>query len=105
MAWTVLYAASAAKAIRKLDPGVQGRVKAALAALAEDPFRGKPLQLTLTGLRSWRTGDYRIIYRIALERIEVAVVAVGHRRQIYDRLRQLVQEAPGAYPHVHRKGK
>ena len=97
MAWTVLYAASAAKAIRKLDPGVRRRVKAAIEALSEDPFRGKPLQLTLKGLRSWRTGDYRIIYRIVQERIEVAVVSAGHRRQIYDRLRQLVQESPGSY--------
>jgi mRNA interferase RelE/StbE len=47
----------------------------------------------LRGLRSWRTGDYRIVYRIAQNQIEVAVVAVGHRRQVYDRLRQLVQES------------
>ena len=97
MAWTVHYAASAAKSIRKLDPGVRRRVKAAVEALAEDPLRGKPLQLTLKGLRSWRTGDYRIIYRLAQDRIEVAIVAAGHRREIYDRLRQLVQESPGNY--------
>lgn len=97
MAWTVLYAASAAKSIRKLDPGTRERVRVAVDALASDPERGKPLQLTLKGLRSWRAGDFRIIYRTYRERIEVLVVAVGHRRDVYDRLRDLVQDFPAAY--------
>jgi mRNA interferase RelE/StbE len=53
----------------------------------EDPLRGKPLQLALKGLRSWRTGDFRIVYRVVEERLEVLVVAVGHWRDVYDRLR------------------
>lgn len=88
MSWTIRYAASAAKAIRKLDPQVQRRIRAAVETLAEDPERGKPLQLTLRGLRSLRTGDYRIIYRTVSDRLEVLVVAVGHRREVYDRLRE-----------------
>lgn len=86
MAWTIQYTANAARAIRSLDAQVQRRVRAALEALREDPLRGKPLQLTLKGLRSLRTGDYRIIYRVVQERIEILVVAVGHRREVYDRL-------------------
>jgi mRNA interferase RelE/StbE len=46
------------------------------------------LQLTLQGVRSLRTGDYRIIYRTVADRLEVLVVAVGHRREVYDRLRE-----------------
>ncbi len=87
MAWTVSYTPSAARAIRRLDPQVRARVRAAVEVLAGDPHRGKPLQLTLHGLRSWRTGDWRIVYRVAEERVEVLVVAVGHRREVYDRLR------------------
>jgi mRNA interferase RelE/StbE len=87
VAWTILYSASAARAIRKLDPQVQRRVRAAVRALADEPLRGKPLQLSLKGLRSWRTGDYRIVYRVVAERIEIVVVAVGHRREIYDQVR------------------
>jgi hypothetical protein len=56
----------------------------------EEPERGKPLQLTLKGLRSWRTGDFRIVYRIVEQTIEILVVAVGHRREVYDRLRERV---------------
>ena len=97
MAWIVRYSASAAKAIRKLDPSLRPRLRAAVEAIAEDPHRGKPLQLTLRGLRSWRTGDYRIVYRVTEEALEVLVIAVGHRREVYDRLRELVQEFPATY--------
>ena len=87
MTWTILYTPSAARSIRKLDPEIRRRVRSALSTLAEEPERGKPLQLTLKGLRSWRTGDYRIIYRVIEDRIEILVVTVGHRREVYDRLR------------------
>lgn len=85
--WTIRYTQSAATAIRRLDPGVRARVRAALRTLAEEPLRGKPLQLTLRGLRSWRTGDWRIVYRIVEDRIEILVVGIGHRREVYDLLR------------------
>lgn len=91
MRWTLRYAASAARALRKLDPQVQRRLKAALEELANDPERGKPLQLTLRGLRSWRTGDYRIVYRIVADRIEILVLAVGHRREVYERIRRILE--------------
>ncbi len=90
MTWTLRYAASAARALRKLDPQIQRRIRTALGQLAEDPERGKPLQLTLRGLRSWRTGDFRIVYRVVENRIEILVLAIGHRREVYDRLRQRV---------------
>jgi mRNA interferase RelE/StbE len=89
--WTLVYAASAVRSLRKLDPQVQRRIKAALEELAETPERGKPLQMTLEGLRSWRTGDFRIVYRVLGERIEVLVLAIGHRRDVYERVRRLVE--------------
>jgi mRNA interferase RelE/StbE len=70
---------------------VRRRIKAALEELAEDPERGKPLQMTLRGLRSWRTGDFRIVYRIVTDRIEILVLAVGHRRDVYERVRRLLE--------------
>jgi len=86
--WTVSYTQTAAKAIRMLDPQVRSKVRAAIDRLVEDPSRGKPLQLTLRGLRSWRTGDWRIVYRATHEKLEILVVAVGHRREVYDRIRE-----------------
>jgi mRNA interferase RelE/StbE len=91
LSWAVRYTETAAKAIKKLDPTVGERVRAAIDALREDPHRGKPLQLTLKGLYSWRTGDWRIVYRIKAARIEILVVTVGHRREVYTRLRSLLR--------------
>ena len=90
MTWELRYTRTAARAIRKLDSHVKARVRAALDALREDPQRGKPLQLTLKGLYSWRTGDWRIVYRIEAERIEILVITVGHRREVYERVRELL---------------
>jgi mRNA interferase RelE/StbE len=90
LTWTVRYTETAAKAIRKLDPQIKARVRAAVDALREDPHRGKPLQLTLKGLYSWRTGDWRIVYRIEARKIAILVVTVGHRREVYDRVRSLL---------------
>ena len=90
MTWTLVYAARAARAIKRLDPAIRRRLFAALGKLREDPERGKPLQLTLKGLRSWRSGDYRIVYRVVESRIEILVVAVGHRRDVYERLQKML---------------
>jgi mRNA interferase RelE/StbE len=84
--WSVSYSKSAAKAICGLDPQVRSKVETAIEKLTEEPTRGKPLQLTLRGLRSWRTGDWRIVYRATHEKLEILVIAVGHRRDVYDRL-------------------
>lgn len=91
MTWNLVYAASAARAIKRLDPAVRRRLLAALLKLRADPERGKPLQLALKRLRSWRTADYRIVYRLVESRIEILVVAVGHRRDVYTRLKKMLE--------------
>ena len=88
MTWTLVYATSAARAIKRLDPTIRRRMLVALLTLRENPERGKPLQFALRGLRSWRTRDHRIVYRIVESRIEILVVAVGHRRDVYERLKK-----------------
>ena len=90
MTWEVVYTLTAKAAIRKLDPGTRNRVRAAVDELSKDPLQGKPLSFTLKGLRSWRTGDWRIIYRAEAEKVVVVVVTVGHRRDVYERVRRLL---------------
>ena len=90
MTWEVVYTLTAKAAIRKLDPGTRNRVRGAVDELAKDPLQGKSLSFTLKGLRSWRTGDWRIIYRAEAERVVVVVVTVGHRRDVYERVRRLL---------------
>lgn len=90
MTWEVVYTLTAKAAIRKLDPGTRNKVRAAVDELSKDPLQGKPLSFTLKGLRSWRTGDWRIIYKAEAERVVVVVVTVGHRRDVYEKVRRLL---------------
>ena len=53
--------------------------------LAGDPMAGKPLKGELRGLRSYRVGDYRALYRVLPERGWVLVTHVGNRREVYRR--------------------
>lgn len=55
----------------------------ALQVIVDSPGRGKPLKEELAGLRSYRLGRYRIVYRAAEDR-SVEIVAIGPRRHIYE---------------------
>jgi mRNA interferase RelE/StbE len=44
-------------------------------------FFGKPLQFSLTGLRSMRVGDYRVIFQI--KKKEVFVILIAHQSVVY----------------------
>lgn len=90
MTWEVVYTLTAKAAIGKLDPGTRNKVRAAVEELSKDPLQGKPLSFTLKGLRSWRTGDWRIIYRAEAQKILIVVVTVGHRRDVYEKVRRLL---------------
>lgn len=79
----VVFVSSAAKDCRKLDETILPRVRSALEALADDPLAGKPLQGPYKGLRSFRVGEYRIVYRPDSASRSVVVYAIGHRRDIY----------------------
>ena len=87
MSWRVEYAQEAVKALRKLDPQIRRRVRKAVEALQEDPLRGKPLQFELKGLRSWRTGDYRIVYAVQDRVLRILIVMIGDRREVYKKIR------------------
>ncbi|MBV8802608.1 MAG: type II toxin-antitoxin system RelE/ParE family toxin [Gammaproteobacteria bacterium] len=53
--------------------------------LITDPIGfGKPLRYSLKGHRRLRVGDYRIVYRIAPEKSVVIIVAIKHRKDVYE---------------------
>lgn len=86
----IYYTASAAKAIRKLPPDIKEACRNAVDRLASDPYEGKPLKKPFEDLRSFRTSSYRIIYKIEHKSISIVVVAVGHRKDIYQKLKRLL---------------
>lgn len=53
--------------------------------LTLDPIGfGKPLRYSLRGHRRLRVGDYRIIYRIDSKLNIVIIIAIKHRKEIYE---------------------
>jgi mRNA-degrading endonuclease RelE of RelBE toxin-antitoxin system len=69
--------------IRHLPPELKAKVKSALRSNVDDPYRAKELREELAGLRSYRIGRSRVIYRIV--RSTVQIVALGPRADIYER--------------------
>jgi mRNA interferase RelE/StbE len=52
--------------------------------VAVDPVGlGKPLQYSWKGHRRLRVSNYRIIYRVDLEKKIVTIVAIDHRKDVY----------------------
>jgi mRNA interferase RelE/StbE len=60
-----------------------------------EPAVGKSLQERLKGLKSFKIGRFRIIYRVARKRI-IKIVAIGPRRTIYEETYRLLKKPPAA---------
>jgi len=86
MTYRVQVAPAAVRQLRKLDGTALRRVQAAIELLAEEPRPSGAKEL-VGGDGEWRvrTGDYRIVYEINDGVLLLLVVAVGHRREIYQR--------------------
>ena len=86
MTYRITFAPSAARQLRKLDPPARRRIQAAVELLSAEPRPPAATQL-VGGAGEWRvrTGDYRIVYEINDGELLVLVLAVGHRRDIYQR--------------------
>lgn len=85
MTYEIELRPAAVRALKRIDHQDRERIRGAIALLGEDPrppgakaLRGRP------GLRV-RVGDYRIIYTVDDNVLVVAVVTLGHRRDVYDR--------------------
>jgi mRNA interferase RelE/StbE len=81
----------AAALIRSLHPELKRKVKAALQVILIEPESGKALKNELAGLRSFRVGRFRIVYRVAGATI-LEIVAIGPRITIYEETYRRVHE-------------
>ena len=72
--------------LKKIGAGEAKRiVKKVSVYLVKDPAGiGKPLRGSFKGLYRYRIGDYRVVYEIQNQAVQIVVVKVGHRKDIYD---------------------
>jgi mRNA interferase RelE/StbE len=75
-----------ADVIQKLAPDVKRGVRAALRALSVNPHEGVPLVRDLEGKWRYRVRRYRVVYEVDFRARVLRIVAVGHRRHIYEEL-------------------
>ncbi|MCH5293341.1 MAG: type II toxin-antitoxin system RelE/ParE family toxin [Treponema sp.] len=82
----VVFSDKAEKQFLRLDKAVQTQIKKFILKLQEleDPReRGKRLVGNFSGFWRYRVGDYRILCRIQDDALEILVVEVGHRKNVY----------------------
>jgi len=88
MSWVYRFDQRALKELKKLGKQAQREIVAYLderVAGDADPRRfGKGLKADLAGLWRYRVGDFRILCQIVDGELLVLVVALGHRRNVYE---------------------
>jgi mRNA interferase RelE/StbE len=75
-----------ADVIRSLHPDLKPLIKSAIRAIAANPECGDPLQRELDGLQKYRVRRFRIVYAVDHKRRVIRLMAVGHRRSVYEEL-------------------
>lgn len=84
MTFEVILTSESESFIKKCDKVLRERLIKSLRKLEADPQSGKPLTSILTGLWSFRVGDYRAIYQIRNNELIVLVIKIEHRKKVYD---------------------
>ena len=68
------------------DNSQKEQLKKLISKIIQNPEIGKRLTHELKGLLSYRSGDYRIIYRIHHKEITVLILTIGDRKNIYKQI-------------------
>jgi len=73
----------ALKELRSLPQKDRERIFNAVDGLRSDSLAGRPLAAEWRGLRRLRVSSYRVIYAFDGTALRIAIVRVGHRRDVY----------------------
>ncbi len=76
------------KALRQRDrlkraPHLFERIEVALNTIAENPYDGKLLGGEWEGVRSYRVGEWRILYKVFEKKLLVLVLTIADRKEVY----------------------
>ena len=90
--WKMRFTPESARLLSKLHPENKKLIKQALTELRQNPHTGKDLQEELSGFKSLRLKQYRIIYNINEEINFIQIYHIGRRRDIYEQFKRLLIE-------------
>ena len=83
MSYKVTWQRSAEKAAARLPNTIRERVLERCAELADDPRPRQSRKLKGSDVYRLRVGTYRVLYAIFEDDLEVQVLRVAHRREVY----------------------
>jgi mRNA interferase RelE/StbE len=78
--------------IRHLPLDLKRSIKAAIRTLSQTPDSGTPLVRELEGFWKYRVRRFRIVYAVDRSRRILKILAVGHRRHIYEEAADLIRK-------------
>ena len=90
--WKMRFTPESSRLILKLHPENKKLIKQALIELRQNPHGGKDLQEELSGFKSLRLKQYRIIYNINEEKFFIQIYHIGRRCDVYQQLKRLLTE-------------
>jgi len=82
MRFQIIWSESAADELRKMERTVSKRIFKKVSQLSENPFHNVAKLVGVPYFRL-RVGDYRIIFDIQKNKLQVLIIKVGHRKSIY----------------------
>jgi mRNA interferase RelE/StbE len=82
--YTISFKPSAVKQLERLPKSVQRRIVSAIEELADDPRPAGCVKL-LGQENLWRirVGSYRVVYSIDDDNLEVMILRIVHRKDVY----------------------
>ena len=83
MLYSLKIKRSALKELQKIDRKDRLRIIDAIDNLGENPHVGKVLKGEMSGLRRLRVGAFRVVYEIHESEVQVLVVRVAQRKEVY----------------------
>lgn len=91
--YRLVFEARVTKDLKELDSAVVRQLLRRIESqLAKSPKTvGKPLKGSLKSLWKYRYRDYRVVYRIIDETITILVIAIKHRKDIYEYLERWLE--------------
>ena len=83
--YKIILLPTALESLKNIDQRIGIRILDKLEWLAEnfDYVRPLPLKGNLRGFYKLRVGNWRVVYEVDRDRLEITVHFVGHRSQIY----------------------
>ncbi|MBA3018681.1 MAG: type II toxin-antitoxin system RelE/ParE family toxin [Proteobacteria bacterium] len=92
MNFKITFTPEAVALLSKLHPESKKLIRSALKELSQNPDSGDDLQGELSGFKSCKPKRYRILYKIDEENRLIQVYYVGHRKDVYEQFRLLLNK-------------